>query len=62
MKAIALTAALALSATGAAAGSMAPVAADPVETVAAPETSGTSYGMAWLVPLVAIAAIVASQD
>ena len=61
MKKIALAAALALAATSASAGNVAPMAADPAPVVmdAAPAGSGA---LAWIVPLVAIAAIALAAE
>lgn len=54
MKKIALAAALALAATAAGAGELAPMAAEPMEMVMEPAGSGA---LTWIIPLVAIAAI-----
>jgi len=60
MKKIALAAALALAATSANAGSVTPMAAEPVMMVE-PEPAGSS-ALTWIIPLVAIAAIALAAE
>ena len=61
MKKIALAAALAMTATAASAGNVAPMAADPVPMVMEEKSSG-SGALTWIIPLVAIAAIALAAD
>ena len=61
MKKIALAAALAMAATSASAGNVAPMAADPVPMVMEEKAAG-SGALAWIVPLVAIAAIALAAE
>lgn len=62
MKVIALAAAVAMTATTAFAGNLAPVAVDPAPIIAMPEavSGGSLSGVAgWLIPIIAIGAVAA---
>ncbi len=61
MKKIALAAALALTATAASAGNVAPMAMDAEPMVMMEEHAG-SGGLVWIIPLVAIAAIALASE
>ncbi len=61
MKKIAFAAALALTATTASAGNVAPMAMDAEPMVMIEEAAG-SGGLVWIIPLVAIAAIALASE